>query len=123
MGDQLICEIELFAVLATMLEFTSMLQGRRVVWWVDNDAARSVLIKGASRSRAMHALARVSTELDREFPSLWWVCRVPSYSNPGDAPSRGHGSEALTTVGASRVQKFGQLRELAERIHSFKKAV
>eukprot|EP00439_Symbiodinium_sp_Y106_P008177 s10129_g1.t1 len=102
-GDQLICEIELFAILASMLELTSILQSRRIVWWVDNDAARSVLIKGASKSWAMHSLARIFTEIDREFPSMWWVCRVPSFSNPGDAPSRGHGSESVTMVGASKV--------------------
>ena len=121
-GDQLICEIELFAILASMLELTSMLQSRRIVWWVDNDAARSVLIKGASRSWAMHSLARIFTEIDREFPSMWWVCRVPSFSNPGDAPSRGHGSESVTMVGASKVQAFSQLGELSSRIHSFKRA-
>ena len=119
-GEQLICEIELFAILASMLELTSILQSRRIVWWVDNDAARSVLIKGASKSWAMHSLARIFTEIDREFPSMWWVCRVPSFSNPGDAPSRGHGSESVAMVGASKVQAFSQLGKLSSRIHSFK---
>ena len=75
-GEQLICEIELFAILASMLELTSILQSRRIVWWVDNDAARSVLIKGASKSWAMHSLARIFTEIDREFPIN--VVGVPS---------------------------------------------
>ena len=122
-GDQLICEIELFAILASMLELTSILQSRRIVWWVDNDAARSVLIKGASKSWAMHSLARIFTEIDREFPSMWWVCRGPSFSNPRDAPSRGHGSESVTMVGASKVQAFSQLGKLSSRIHSFKRAL
>ena len=113
----------MFAILASMLELTSILQCRRIVWWVDNDAARSVLIKGASKSWAMHSLARIFTEIDREFPSMWWVCRVPSFSNPGDAPSRGHGSESVTMVGASKVQAFSQLGELSSRIHSFKRAL
>ena len=81
------------------------------------------LIKGASKSWAMHSLARIFTEIDREFPSMWWVCRVPSFSNPGDAPSRGHGSESVAMVGASKVQAFSQLGKLSSRIHSFKRAL
>ena len=122
-GEQLICEIEMFAVLATLLELNTFLSARRVIWWIDNDATRAVIIKGASRSWAMHELARLFSELDSRCPSMWWVCRVPSFSNPGDAPSRGHGIEALTAVGASRVQKFSKLEELSERLCAFKKAL
>ncbi|CAE7255214.1 unnamed protein product, partial [Symbiodinium sp. CCMP2592] len=96
-GEQLICEIEMFAVLASLLQLNALVSSRRIVWWVDNDATRGVMIKGASRSWAMHTLARVFSELDREWPSMWWVCRVPSYSNPGDAPSRDQGEESLVT--------------------------
>ncbi|CAE7752219.1 unnamed protein product, partial [Symbiodinium necroappetens] len=121
-GEQLICEIEMFAVLATMLELNTFLSARRVIWWIDNDATRAVIIKGASRSWAMHELARLFSELDSQYPSMWWVCRVPSFSNPGDAPSRGHGSEAMTAVGASKVQQFSMLDELSERLCAFKRA-
>ena len=121
-GEQLICEIEMFAVLATMLELNSFLSARRVIWWIDNDATRAVIIKGASRSWAMHELARLFSELDSRYPSMWWVCRVPSFSNPGDTPSRGHGSEAMTAVGASKVQRFSRLDELSERLCAFKRA-
>ncbi|CAE7032457.1 unnamed protein product [Symbiodinium sp. CCMP2592] len=96
-GEQLICEIEMFAVLASLLQLNALVSSRRIVWWVDNDATRGVMIKGASRSWDMHTLARVFSELDREWPSMWWVCRVPSYSNPGDAPSRDQGEESLVT--------------------------
>ena len=122
-GEQLICEIEMFAVLATMLEFNAYLAGRRVVWWIDNDATRAVIIRGASRSWAMHHLARIFTECDKENPSMWWVCRVPSFSNPGDSPSRACGHEVLSTVGASSVQHFSKLRELAQRLSKIKRAV
>ena len=117
-GDQLICEIEMFAILASMMELSSILESRRVVWWVDNNATRSLVIKGASRSWAMHSLARIFSQLDQEHPSMWWVSRVPSFSNPGDAPSRGHGIEVVTMVGAS----FTRLEELAKRILELKRA-
>ncbi|CAE7585559.1 unnamed protein product [Symbiodinium sp. CCMP2592] len=121
-GEQLICEIEMFAVLASLLQLNALVSSRRIVWWVDNDATRGVMIKGASRSWAMHTLARVFSELDREWPSMWWVCRVPSYSNPGDAPSRYQGEESLVTVGASCVQPFSRLEELVGRIQAFNRA-
>ncbi|CAE7230241.1 unnamed protein product [Symbiodinium sp. CCMP2592] len=121
-GEQLICEIEMFAVLASLLQLNALVSSRRIVWWVDNDATRGVMIKGASRSWAMHTLARVFSELDREWPSMWWVCRVPSYSNPGDAPSRDQGEESLVTVGASCVQPFSRLEELVGRIQAFNRA-
>ena len=121
-GEQLICEIEMFAVLATMMQLNAFLSSRRTVWWIDNDATRSVIIKGASRSWAMHSMARLFSELDREWPSMWWVCRVPSFSNPGDAPSRGHGEEVLETVGASAVLPFAKLEELSSRVLTFKRA-
>ena len=121
-GEQLICEIEMFAVLATLLELNTFLSARRVIWWIDNDATRAVIIKRASRSWAMHELARLFSELDSQYPSMWWVCRVPSFSNPGDAPSRGHGCEAMAAVGASKVQKFSMLDELSERLCAFKRA-
>ena len=121
-GEQLICEIEMFAVLASLIQLNEVLTSRRVVWWIDNDATRSVTIKGSSRSWAMHALARVYAELDHQWPSMWWVCRVPSYSNPGDAPSRDQGEEVLGAVGASEVLPFTKLVELTERVCSFKRA-
>ncbi|CAE7247692.1 unnamed protein product [Symbiodinium sp. CCMP2592] len=121
-GEQLICEIDMFAVLASLLQLNALVSSRRIVWWVDNDATRGVMIKGASRSWAMHTLARVFSELDREWPSMWWVCRVPSYSNPGDAPSRDQGEESLVTVGASCVQPFSRLEELVGRIQAFNRA-
>ncbi|CAE7659309.1 unnamed protein product [Symbiodinium necroappetens] len=87
-----------------------------------SEGRAAVIIKGASRSWAMHELARLFSELDSQYPSMWWVCRVPSFSNPGDAPSRGHGSEAMTAVGASKVQRFSRLDELSERLCAFKRA-
>ena len=59
-GEQLICEIEMYAVLASLIQLNEVLSSRRVVWWIDNDATRSVIIKGTSRSWAMHTLARVA---------------------------------------------------------------
>ncbi|CAE6928880.1 unnamed protein product [Symbiodinium natans] len=121
-GDQLICVIEMFAILASMMELSSILESRGVVWWVDNNATRGLVIKGASRSWAMHTLARIFSQLDQKHPSMWWVSRVPSFSNPGDAPSRGHGIEVVTMVGASEVQPFTRLEELAKRILELKRA-
>ena len=47
-GDQLICQIELYAMVALRWTLADMLRDRRSLWWVDNDAARYAVIKGSS---------------------------------------------------------------------------
>ena len=39
-GDQLICQIELYTMVVIRWVYASLLQGRRTISWVDNDAAR-----------------------------------------------------------------------------------
>ena len=57
-GDQLICQIELYTMVVIRWVYASLLQGRRTIWWVDNDAARYSLIKGSSSSLTMKDLCR-----------------------------------------------------------------
>ena len=64
------------------------LSGRRSIWWVDNEAARHCLIKGVSGSKSMQRLCRAFYDLEALHPTFSWFERVPSYSNPADAPSR-----------------------------------
>jgi len=63
-------------------------RGRRIIAFVDNDAARFALIKGSTQSSASAAMvARFwSSEVDLE--SYIWLERVTSASNVADGPSR-----------------------------------
>ena len=61
---------------------------RRVFIFVDNDATRASLVKMASGAPSMRAaLLRVSDCVQRTLTFVWYA-RVPSSSNPADAPSR-----------------------------------
>ena len=57
-GDQIICQIELFAMVALRWQLGAFRHERRSIWWVDNEAARHCLIKGVSGSKSMQRLCR-----------------------------------------------------------------
>ena len=76
-GDQLICQIELFAMVLVRWNWQLELNNRKVLLFVDSNSARGGIVKGRSDSPTMD--------------DLWWVERVPSESNPGDEPSRFEG--------------------------------
>ena len=63
---------------------------RRVLIFVDNDAARFCLIKGLSRSSTMSSLIEAFDSLDGNDndPMLYWIERVASFSNIADGPSK-----------------------------------
>ena len=69
-----------------------MLAGRRVVLYVDDDAALSTLVKGTSTSLPSARLANELWQCAALLGLHLWVDRVPSRSNPADAPSRARGA-------------------------------
>ena len=105
-GDQIICEIELYAVLMTRAGLQNLLAGRRVIFFIDNEAARSVIIRGLSKSHAMHHLAIALAVVEASAPCIAWAERVPSASNIADYPSRKEGWKAQRIVRASKVDPF-----------------
>jgi len=90
-GDQLICQIELFAYLAARIAFSSRTLNRSVIAWLDNESARYAASKGTAVSQSLMAMTRVLQSLELKAPSLTWVERVASHSN---MPSRGQGLRA-----------------------------
>ncbi len=88
-GDQIITQVELFAVLIARVQLEKATRGRKVVYFIDNDAARDSLIKGYSDSKASMNVIYQFFALERTSPSSLWFARVPSHSNVSDAPSRG----------------------------------
>ena len=92
------------------------LSGRRVMWWVDNEAARYALIKGQSLSRTMNVLAREFYDADSSHSSYGWIERVPSYSNGADDPSRGRPEIACDLLGTSSWEPFEHSSDLISRI-------
>ena len=64
-------------------------EGRPVLCFIDNDAARYALIKGSSPTPDSAWLSAMYWEKETDVGSYSWFERVPSPSNIADAPSRG----------------------------------
>ena len=111
-GEQLICQIELYAMVALRWMLKDTLANRRTIWWVDNEAARFSVIKGQSPSPAMRWLVREFYNFEVEAPTFSWVERVPSYSNIADGPSRAKPEEAMQLLAISNCSAFEHPPEL-----------
>ena len=62
---------------------------------MDNEAARYALIKGTSPTMDSAFLTAAFWKEDSNLKIFSWFKRVPSPSNPADAPSRKRNSEPL----------------------------
>ena len=92
------------------------LEGRRVVWWVDNESARYGLIKGVSDSRTMCDPIQAFAIEDSRAPSYSWYERVPSFSNIADGPSRGTHEEAISVCSDKNLKVYPVFRNLLVRL-------
>lgn len=115
-GEQIICQIELYAMVAIRWHFKHMLTNRRVIWWVDNEAARFSAIKCVSPRPTMCALVREFYAFEVDHPSFGWIERVPSFSNVADSPSRFAAHEACALLGISNWDQFPVNAELVGRL-------
>ena len=80
--------IELLAVYLAMVLWGDRFRGRFVVYYIDNEAARMALIKAYSSTKLGNCLIQLCVDLECRFEWKPWYARVPSHSNPADAPSR-----------------------------------
>ena len=110
-GEQIIGQIELYAVLVIRGFLKDDLAGRRTVFWCDNEAARFGLIRNESHSRSMDVMLRAFAKIEDESLSFTWISRVPSASNPSDAPSRGDGQSVLKLSKAACVEPFPDFQD------------
>ena len=88
---QVVCQAELLpSVLSRWLwrAALSKVRGRRLLHFLDNDAARYGIIKGTSPSRASAWLLAEHWRAEALCGSYTWADRVPSPSNIADGPSR-----------------------------------
>ena len=91
--DRLIRQAELYPALLAVTAWGGLLAGRRVIAFVDNDAARGAFLKGASANRASAGIAHEFWAEAARREAYLWVERVPLQSNPADGPSRGDWSK------------------------------
>ena len=99
-GDQIICQIEMFAYVTVRYKLRTQLLNKVGISWIDNDAARFAILKGTSDSFSLRAMCRVNQQIELESPSSIWYERVSSYSNPSDGPSRKLVAQTAALLGA-----------------------
>ena len=102
-GEQIITQVELFAVIAARLHLGIECKSRKVVYYIDNDAARDSLIRGFSESNASLSLIFLFYQLERSSASFLWFARVASHSNIADGPSRGEAVQVAKALNAKLV--------------------
>ena len=84
-----ICAVELLAVLCAMRLWRGRLSHRASLCFVDNDPAKHALVRGGSAVFDVASIVQATCELEIAGRMLSYIERVPSSSNPADAPSRG----------------------------------
>jgi hypothetical protein len=85
---QVIAVMEALPVLIARLAWEARLLHRRAFYFIDNDAARSALIKGHSSASTINLMLKRDALLAAATPSFPWYSRVPSAINIADEPSR-----------------------------------
>ena len=86
--QQVITQAEVYPVLLAKELFGATWKGRRVLSFIDNDAARHALVKGKSANAASDRILHQFWEFAAEHEMMIWIERVPTKSNPADGPSR-----------------------------------
>ena len=86
--DTIIFEAEVVALICAMRQWRGLLSCKPTLFFVDNNAARDIAISGNARSPIANKLLDMLLLDEYSAEILAWFQRVPSPSNPADAPSR-----------------------------------
>ncbi len=98
---QLVTEAELYAVVTAVHLWADRIKGARVLLFVDSEPAMYSLIRGTSDIDPCAELVHEYSRTHARVQSFVWFVRIPSKSNPADAPSRLQLNEAASELGAS----------------------
>ena len=85
---QIIGQVEILPVVVAKEIWSKEISSRKVIYFIDNDSARLALIKGYSPVLQSLKLIMQAAKFDASNMSASWYARVPTSSNPADAPSR-----------------------------------
>eukprot|EP00435_Cladocopium_sp_Y103_P062657 s123_g24.t1 len=85
-GEQLVCQIEMYAVLCIGWQARHLLH--KALLFIDNEPCRYCLIKGRSPSDPLFRMAHACSCLEGALPGYLWFERIASFCNPADLPPR-----------------------------------
>ena len=88
--------VELLGALVSILLWAKLFPHRYVVSYIDNEASRAALIKAWSQVDDANRIIKLYVNEEVNFFWEPWFGRVPTHSNPADAPSRFHISELIS---------------------------
>ena len=83
-----IYEVELLPILIAFTLWSAIIDKCQLVSYLDNDAARAGLIRGAGATRLSDVIIQMVCEHEAQMQLKTWFSRVPSHSNISDGPSR-----------------------------------
>ena len=79
---------ELFAAAATVFRLREQLTNKRVILFVDNEAACAAMTSGTAKNKCALTIVYAFWAVSAQFDIQLWTERVPSAENPADLPSR-----------------------------------
>ena len=97
---QVIGQAEIFPVLVAKLTWPTLLAGRRVISFIDNESARIALVRAYSPVLQSLRIIMQSLSWDYTHQTDMWYARVPTCCNLGDGPSRFVVDGAVADLGA-----------------------
>ena len=98
-----IAQVELLPVLLSLNTWKEKLLGVDLLIFTDNSSVKEALVTGSSKSLASRDLLVLIASILVELHVRLWIARVPSKSNPADAPSRGRVAELEAWTQVARV--------------------
>jgi hypothetical protein len=98
--EQLVTEAELFPAVIALKVWNHHFANRRALFFVDSEPAKNSLVRGTSNAETCAKIVREFYQLVDESKVYPWFTRVPSFSNPADAPSRLDLQECVDLFGA-----------------------
>ena len=93
-----VAQTEMYAECVARHLWHPRIDGRRCLFFIDNQGDLDALIKGYSNEETMKELLVLLERLDSNDPCLPWYCRVPSPCNVADLPSRGKWKELFALL-------------------------
>ena len=84
-----VVQAELLAACLCLHLWGPYLRQKLALLWVDNEAVRFSLVNGSAYPASAERMLHRFLLCEQACQVRLWLCRVPSHSNPADAPSRG----------------------------------